>query len=295
MISDVMMQSFLTLAETLNFTNAAKELYLSQQAVSKHISKLEDALECQLLIRDRGNIRLTPAGEIYKNIFSNYMQEMQNAANLISGMSSNGRKVIRIGYLDLLDISPYLQPILEIIKTRHPNLQVEFHSSPDWELPLLAKEGKVDLIITFDAEVTDLSRFHTVKIGEANEVMIVAKDHILTSSAKGYRDFINESVFFSLPPSGNVNVLLNRMDNYNFPYENLIVTDNLLSSITAIEMGQGVTFLVVPCKLINNEDFATFPTEISVGITLACMMNQTNALAQEFMEVAYRINEGIYD
>lgn len=48
MINDLMIKSFLALTDTLNFTNAAKRLYLSQQAVSKHIAKLEDELECQL-------------------------------------------------------------------------------------------------------------------------------------------------------------------------------------------------------------------------------------------------------
>lgn len=54
MINDLMIKSFLALTDTLNFTNAAKRLYLSQQAVSKHIAKLEDELECQLFFPFKG-------------------------------------------------------------------------------------------------------------------------------------------------------------------------------------------------------------------------------------------------
>ena len=42
MISETLVRSFLTLARTKNVTEAARQLYLSQQAVSKHLARLEE-------------------------------------------------------------------------------------------------------------------------------------------------------------------------------------------------------------------------------------------------------------
>ena len=55
---------FVKVAETLNMTEAANELYISQPAVSKAVKSLETSLGVKLLIRDKQNkIKLTDAGK----------------------------------------------------------------------------------------------------------------------------------------------------------------------------------------------------------------------------------------
>ncbi|MGM9749047.1 MAG: LysR substrate-binding domain-containing protein [Candidatus Cryptobacteroides sp.] len=57
---------FLSVADNLSFTKAAQELYISQPAVSKHISELEKEFQLTLFKRDRGQISLTREGEALK-------------------------------------------------------------------------------------------------------------------------------------------------------------------------------------------------------------------------------------
>ena len=55
---------FVKVAETLNMTEAANELYISQPAVSKAIKTMETSLGVKLLIRDKQNkLKLTDAGK----------------------------------------------------------------------------------------------------------------------------------------------------------------------------------------------------------------------------------------
>ena len=49
MISEQKIRLFLSLSETLNFTETANQLFITQQAVSKHIAQLEADLGFQLL------------------------------------------------------------------------------------------------------------------------------------------------------------------------------------------------------------------------------------------------------
>ncbi len=59
---------FLNLAETLNYTKTAEELFISQPAVTRHINSLEDDLGIKLFDRSvKRNITLTEAGKIYFN------------------------------------------------------------------------------------------------------------------------------------------------------------------------------------------------------------------------------------
>ena len=55
---------FLTAARTLNFTEAANQLYISQPALSKQITAIESELNMQLFIRSKKKVRLTPAGAV---------------------------------------------------------------------------------------------------------------------------------------------------------------------------------------------------------------------------------------
>jgi DNA-binding transcriptional LysR family regulator len=55
-------QSFLTLADTLNYTEAAERLYVTQSALSRVILQMEEELGVQLFSRSRRGVELTPAG-----------------------------------------------------------------------------------------------------------------------------------------------------------------------------------------------------------------------------------------
>lgn len=277
MINDLMIKSFLTLAETLNFTNAAQKLYLSQQAVSKHISKLEETLNCQLFLRKRGNISLTPSGKIYFKVFSEYDKNLATARIIVNSMNKTNQRILTIGHLELLDISHLLYPITQKFQELYPDITFEFRSSPDWELPILLKEEQVDIAITFNSEIESTSENHIQQLflEKVPELMFVSKEHPLAKKDAQYTDFKNEPVFFSLPPSGNVSTLLKRLDMYGFSYENLICTDNLLSSCSAVDMMQGVSFAIAPSKILTQGTYKTYPTNLMVDI-VACYKN-TNA------------------
>lgn len=58
------LREFLTLAKTLNYHTAARELHLSQPTLSNHISSLEKELSFSLIDRSHG-VRLTEAGAVF--------------------------------------------------------------------------------------------------------------------------------------------------------------------------------------------------------------------------------------
>ncbi|MCQ2170857.1 MAG: LysR family transcriptional regulator [Bacteroidales bacterium] len=66
MIEDFRLKVFETVAALGSFTAAAKELGVSQPAVSQNISELERQLDTVLFIRERGNVSLTAKGKLFK-------------------------------------------------------------------------------------------------------------------------------------------------------------------------------------------------------------------------------------
>ena len=56
---------FIKLAEYRNFSKAAKDLYISQTALSKVIAGLEDEVGEKLFIRNTNSVSLSEAGRVY--------------------------------------------------------------------------------------------------------------------------------------------------------------------------------------------------------------------------------------
>ena len=76
---------FLKLAENLNYTKTAEELFISQPAVTRHINSLEDELNVKLFDRSiKKNITLTEAGAIYYKGLKKCKSVYEDTMNSIS-------------------------------------------------------------------------------------------------------------------------------------------------------------------------------------------------------------------
>lgn len=94
-IQDIM--CFLKVAETLNYTKAAEQLYISQPAVTRHISTMEQEAGCRLFDRSiRRSVQLTDAGKILYDSLKQCTEIYHNAMNQIKVLSENSLVVINL-------------------------------------------------------------------------------------------------------------------------------------------------------------------------------------------------------
>ena len=63
MLDPVLLQSFLAVAQTRSFTQAAERLGLRQSTVSQHVRKLEQETGRRLFVRDTHSVETTADGE----------------------------------------------------------------------------------------------------------------------------------------------------------------------------------------------------------------------------------------
>ena len=92
---------FYHVATTLNFSEASKQLFISQSAVSQSIKTLERKLDQTLFIRSTKKVQLTPEGEILLRHIEPAMNLIQKGeAQLLDAASTGGQ--IRIGASDTI-------------------------------------------------------------------------------------------------------------------------------------------------------------------------------------------------
>ena len=97
MPADRMVESFLTLCETLNYAQAARRLFLSHQALSRQIARLEEELGQQLFVRSTRSVRLTAVGELYRSYFQEERERSARVRTEAERLAPVGRSDLRIG------------------------------------------------------------------------------------------------------------------------------------------------------------------------------------------------------
>ena len=269
MVNETTVRSFLTLVRVGSFTEAAKRLFLSQQAVSKQVAKLEQDLDCTLLNRERGKLVLTDVGKIYYKAFGQ-MEEIYSAARAEAGrLAATQDNQLAIGQPELLDLQQVGRSLLRDFQAQHPGLHMVYKSAPAWQVTQWLVNGKVDVAFSFAPEIQGIEGIDYVVVEQLQEMLVVSADHPKATPDANFLDFRDERVFYTPSPEDEANQLKLRLEAMGFPTDKLVPADNLLSSCASVEQMQGVNFLLEHCSMLNSKTFRAYPDCHVVTLVLA--------------------------
>ena len=138
---------FYHVANTLSFSEASKQLFISQSAVSQSIKVLEKKLNQTLFLRSTKRVQLTPEGEILLKHIEPAMNLIKSGENqLLEANSLNGGQ-LRIGASDTI-CRYYLIPFLKDFHHTYPNIHIKVTNQTSIECAKLLENGQVDFCIT---------------------------------------------------------------------------------------------------------------------------------------------------
>ena len=95
-----MLRELVDLAYTLNFSETASRLYISQPTLSKHISAIENELGVQLFIRTKQHVRITEAGTRFCEKMRRMVALYDEAAYELRNTLEHMEGTLRVGFLD---------------------------------------------------------------------------------------------------------------------------------------------------------------------------------------------------
>lgn len=135
---------FCTVAETGNISRAAKALYISQPAISKAISKLEDGLNTRLFNRNSRGVTLTPEGSmLYEHVRAAF-ESIARAEKELEKRKELGIGHIRIGVSSTL-CKYILLPILKDFLTAHPHVRITVENQATAQTLSMLELGRIDI------------------------------------------------------------------------------------------------------------------------------------------------------
>lgn len=138
---------FYYVASTLSFSEASRQLYISQSAVSQSIKTLENKLGTSLFIRSTKRVQLTPEGETLLRHIEPAMNLIQRGETQLLEANNIGSGQIRIGASDTI-CRYFLVPYLNRFHKEHPNVHIKIINQTSIQCVNLLTQGKVDLIVT---------------------------------------------------------------------------------------------------------------------------------------------------
>lgn len=188
---------FKVIAEKENMSRAAETLHVSQPALSKTISKLEQSLGVTLFERKKGRISLSPIGSEFYRQVSKAFDCIDEGQRIIDAYKKAESNTVTIGspVSDLLNTL-----ILSYMNGQHDGLQIsQFLYSPE-ALQEQLLGGKLDFALTpipfHDPEITQ------IKLMDEEIILAVGRSHPLAKQSfvrledcKNERFLVNEASF----------------------------------------------------------------------------------------------------
>lgn len=142
------LECFSVLAQRLNFTQAADDLFMSQPALSRTISALEDELGVRLFDRNSRSVSLTPAGKAFYEESPSILRSFRVSVNAALTAQQGYRGELTVGILrDIFD--PETVRLYQAMAQNYPEIRLTLRECSHSELVRALSQEEVDAVINF--------------------------------------------------------------------------------------------------------------------------------------------------
>ena len=251
---------FYHVASTLSFSEASKQLFISQSAVSQSIKTLERKLDQTLFIRSTKHVQLTPEGEILLRHIEPAMHFIRRGeAQLLDAASTGGQ--IRIGASDTI-CRYFLVPYLERFHRDFPTAHIKVINQTSIKCVELLESGQVDLIVANypNAYLSNVSSIH--KIREFKDVFVAGSSFKQLKGQVLTYEQLSKYPILMLYKKSTTSEFLHRM--FQQHHLDLVPEIELTSNDLLIDLariGLGIAFVPDFCVTESMDDMFIVQTE----------------------------------
>jgi DNA-binding transcriptional LysR family regulator len=232
------LQTFLAVAQTRSFTQAAARLGIRQPTVSQHVRRLEEAAGRVLVQRDTHTVALSADGEAMIGFARSILAAHEQAASYFRGERPHGR--LRIGMSDDLALTR-LPQILRDFRRDHPLVDLDLTVDQSGTLHRRLENDRLDLFVGKRPR------------GE-HQGQLVKRERLVWVGTKSTRlDQTKPLPLVVYPlPSLSRSAMQNALDATNTAYRSACICRGVNGLIAAVSAGIGISVLassLVPVQL----------------------------------------------
>ena len=281
---------FLAVARSQSFTKAAEELYLSQPAISRHISALEGELGFRLFDRTGRSTSLTPAGELFRIFFENSRAGLEDVIQRARMLTDAEKGRIHLGILSGWDLDAFLPRVLNGFAERCPDVTVTIETHGFRALCSALRAGRVDAVVAMDVLKETVQDVSVLSLTETKRMLIFSGEHPCARQKESHPEDFRNEVFYVAGEDGAQAAEFVR--EYCRPYgfsPKVQIMPNKESLLANVRNGVGVAIMGSWSQACSDPRFRAIPLNSNHKISLIWKQGSTNsalpALVCEFSRV----------
>lgn len=246
--------AFYTVANTGNVSKASKLLYISQPAISKSISRLEEELNVSLFVRNPRGVVLTEEGKILYSHIHSAFESIKAGEELINQMSSGDISYLHIGTnipLSRLILLPRLKSFLQ----KYPRIKIRISIGTTSNLTSMLNSEELDVGLI--VHPSPLQTVNFISFGSIHYAFITTPQYLKSLNISNPNDhtfekILRKSTLFLLDSK---TVTRAYIDNY---MESNHLTADYITSISSVELlmdlvRQDIGIIAIFKEYVSNE------------------------------------------
>lgn len=279
---------FLSVADNLNFTKAAKENYIAQTAMSQNILALEKQLGVTLFERTKRKVTLTDPGKALYDDFSRILLDMEICIERAQRIQQGFKGSLRIGFQGIHE-NEILPKILRIFQKKYPQIDIVLTQDSLHNLSMQLQNNKLDVIFSLTCEEFDDTEIDEYIFSREPLCAVLPVNHPLAKNKIIRRgQLAKEPVIFVKPEnsSGTYDSMLRDCQKQGFTPNVVTCTENVESALMLVDAGLGVTFFPACCKGLNhNITFVELDENTFVELCIRWKRNSVNPAVPLLIEI----------
>lgn len=261
------LESFIKVAENLNFARAAESLQITQSAVSRQIHALEDELGVKLLHRTTRSVTLTPAGVSFLEDAKQVIGRLSSAKQKLHQQDSSPMQLLTIGCPSEENLE-LLGQILKRCRKELPQLYPFLKVIPHRSLLTLFYRGDLDLLFGFQDDIPQKGDMVYRELFRLPLCCLLPAEHPLAQKERlSLEELSSEKVIvcnsYSIPSgAAEIQDKLARQ----LPPDSCYFCENLQVLLTLVKAGYGCSVLPQNTNY-NNDEIVQIPLKDSASLS----------------------------
>lgn len=195
------LRAYLAVADTGSFSRAGAQVALTQPAISRHVTELEQALGLQLLHRTTRTVELTEAGRLLCSHLRRVLEDLDASLLEVQGLASHQQGRVRVASSPTL--SAHLLPqCIARCQREAPAIHIKLLDRIQHDVLQSVRSAEVDFGVVIDPQ--DVQDLHTATISHDPFCLVCPASHPLACHQQlHWRDLHGQSLVLLDHASGS--------------------------------------------------------------------------------------------
>lgn len=283
---------FCAVAECESISKAAELNYISQPAISKAITKMEESLGTVLFNRNHRGVTLTDEGKVFYNELKSAFDIIKTGEDKLRSINELGIGRLRLGASSVL-CKAMLLPYLKGFINENPHIKITIECQSSSRIHKMLMDGVIDVgLMVKPDNMTELS---FISLGEIEDIFAATPNYLDNLALRNESDIFENANIMLLDSE---NVSRHHVDKFfkenNIEPKHILEVSNMDMLIEFTKIGMGVSCVVkqfvekeIECGELREIPLNSKINTREVGLAFI-KTSRLNATMQKFIDYVNR-------